>query len=170
MKKIYISIFLLFFVTCSSDFKKNEKISREDVLKTFNDFFASVDNDYTKMKDFVTEDFIIYEVGRKWNTDEFVEFVKTNFDSDEDITVDQSFDLIISCIDQVYNEEESWNASDCTKKEMTEFLEQLSSKQFKEVEKFFDTMPKLSHTIKVTNPKTKVKNEVLLEGLSSFFE
>ena len=98
------------------------------------------------------------------------EFVKTNFDSDEDITVDQSFDLIISCIDQVYNEEESWNASDCTKKEMTEFLEQLSSKQFKEVEKFFDTMPKLSHTIKVTNPKTKVKNEVLLEGLSSFFE
>ena len=98
------------------------------------------------------------------------EFVKTNFDSDDEITVDQSFDLIISCIDQIFNEEESWNASDCTKKEMTEFLEQLSSKQFKEVEKFFDTMPKLSHTIKVTNPKTKVKNEVLLEGLSSFFE
>tara|TARA_R100000988_G_C4006608_1_gene173079 strand:- start:4210 stop:4929 length:720 start_codon:yes stop_codon:yes gene_type:complete len=98
------------------------------------------------------------------------EFVKTNFDSDDEITVDQSFDLIISCIDQIFNEEESWNASDCTKKEMTDFLEQLSSKQFKEVEKFFDTMPKLSHTIKVTNPKTKVKNEVLLEGLSSFFE
>ena len=98
------------------------------------------------------------------------EFVKTNFDLDDEITVDQSFDLIISCIEQVYNEEESWNASDCAKKEMTEFLEQLSSKQFKEVEKFFDTMPKLSHTIKVTNPKTKVKNEVLLEGLSSFFE
>ena len=98
------------------------------------------------------------------------EFVKTNFDLNDEITVDQSFDLIISCIEQVYNEEESWNASDCTKKEMTEFLEQLSSKQFKEVEKFFDTMPKLSHTIKVTNPKTKVKNEVLLEGLSSFFE
>ena len=98
------------------------------------------------------------------------EFVKTNFDLDDEITVDQSFDLIISCIEQVYNEEESWNASDCTKKEMTDFLEKLSSKQFKEVEKFFDTMPKLSHTIKVTNPKTKVKNEVLLEGLSSFFE
>tara|TARA_Y100001938_G_scaffold96267_1_gene131715 strand:+ start:19 stop:738 length:720 start_codon:yes stop_codon:yes gene_type:complete len=98
------------------------------------------------------------------------EFVKSNFDLDEDITVDQSFDLIISCIDQIYNEEESWSASDCTKKEMTEFIEQLSSKQFKDVEKFFDTMPKLSHTIKVTNPKTKVKNEILLEGLSSFFE
>ena len=98
------------------------------------------------------------------------EFVKSNFDLDENITVDQSFDLIISCIDQIYNEEESWSASDCTKKEMTEFIEQLSSKQFKDVEKFFDTMPKLSHTIKVTNPKTKVKNEILLEGLSSFFE
>jgi len=77
MKKIYMSIFLLFFISCSSDFKKNEKISREDVLKTFNDFFTSVDNDYTKMRNFVTEDFIIYEVGRKWNTDEFVEFVKS---------------------------------------------------------------------------------------------
>ena len=97
------------------------------------------------------------------------EFVKTNFDSDDDITVDQSFDLIISCIDQIYNEEESWNTSDCTKKEMTEFIEQLSSKQFKEVEKFFETMPRLSHTIKVINPKTKVESDVVLEGLASFF-
>tara|TARA_B100000575_G_scaffold277015_1_gene262954 strand:- start:100 stop:819 length:720 start_codon:yes stop_codon:yes gene_type:complete len=98
------------------------------------------------------------------------EFVKSNFDLTGEITVDQSFDLIISCIDQIFNEEESWNSSDCTKKEMTDFIEQLSSKQFKEVEKFFDTMPKLSHTIKVTNPKTKVKNEILLEGLASFFD
>ena len=78
--------------------------------------------------------------------------------------------MIISCIDQIYNEEESWTSTDCTKKEMTEFLDQLSSKQFKEIEKFFDTMPKLSHTIKVVNPKTKVKSDVVLEGLSSFFE
>ena len=98
------------------------------------------------------------------------EFVKTNFNLDDDITVEQSFDLVISCIDQIYNEEESWNTSDCTKKEMTEFLDQLNSKQFKDVEQFFDTMPKLSHTIKVTNPKTKVENEIILEGLSSFFE
>tara|TARA_R100001480_G_scaffold143635_1_gene141388 strand:- start:594 stop:1313 length:720 start_codon:yes stop_codon:yes gene_type:complete len=98
------------------------------------------------------------------------EFVKTNFNLDDDISVEQSFDLIISCIDQIYNEEESWNTSDCTKKEMTEFLDQLNSKQFKDVEQFFDTMPKLSHTIKVTNPKTKVENEIVLEGLSSFFE
>ena len=98
------------------------------------------------------------------------EFIKTNFDFSDGVGVEESFDLVISCIDQIYNQEESWTSSDCTKKEMFDFLEQLSSKQFKDIEQFFDTMPKLSHKIKVTNPKTKVENEVLLEGLSSFFE
>ena len=98
------------------------------------------------------------------------EFIKTNFDFTDEVGVEESFDLVISCIDQIFNEEESWTSSDCTKKEMVDFLEQLSSKQFKDVEQFFDTMPKLSHKIKVTNPKTKVENEIVLEGLSSFFE
>ena len=97
------------------------------------------------------------------------EFIKNNFDSGDDVSVDDTFDLIISCIEQIYSEEESWTASDSTKKELLEFVEQLSSKQFKEVEKFFDTMPKLSHTIKVKNPKTGVESEVVLEGLSAFF-
>ena len=97
------------------------------------------------------------------------EFVKNNFDVDN-IGVTESFDMITACVDQVYNEEESWTSSDCTKKELTEFIEQLSSKQFKEVEKFFETMPKLSHTVKVVNPNTKVENEIVLEGLASFFE
>jgi hypothetical protein len=97
------------------------------------------------------------------------EFIKNNFDSGDDVSVDDTFDLIISCIDQIYSEEESWTAGDSTKKELLEFVEQLSSKQFKEVEKFFDTMPKLSHTIKIKNPKTGVESEVVLEGLSAFF-
>ena len=97
------------------------------------------------------------------------EFIKNNFDSGESVSVDDTFDLIVSCIDQIYSEEESWTASDSTKKELLEFVEQLSSKQFKEVEKFFDTMPKLSHTIKIKNPNTKVESEVVLEGLSSTF-
>ena len=96
------------------------------------------------------------------------EFIKNNF-SGGDIGVTETFDLIASCIEQIYSEEESWAASDCTKKELLEFVEQLSSKQFKEIEKFFDTMPKLSHIIKVTNPKTGVESEVVLEGLSAFF-
>tara|TARA_B100001057_G_C22835727_1_gene945127 strand:- start:1654 stop:2370 length:717 start_codon:yes stop_codon:yes gene_type:complete len=97
------------------------------------------------------------------------EFIKNNFDV-ENIGVTESFDMIASCIDQIYSEEESWTSSDCTKKEMQDFIEQLSSKQFKEIEKFFETMPKLSHTVKVVNPNTKVENEIVLEGLASFFE
>ena len=97
------------------------------------------------------------------------EFVKSNFDFSESPGVDESFNLIASCIDKIYNEEEVWTTSDCTKKEMVNFLEQLSSKQFKEVEKFFNTMPKLSHEVKITNPNTKVESSVVIEGLASFF-
>jgi hypothetical protein len=97
------------------------------------------------------------------------EFIKNNFNAESGVSVEDSFDLICSCIEQVYNEEESWNSSDCTKEELSEFIEQLSSKQFKEIEKFFETMPKLSHTIKLKNPNTGVESEVVLEGLSAFF-
>ena len=97
------------------------------------------------------------------------EFIKTNFAATDNVNVDDTFDLIASCIDQVYNEEESWTGADCTKKELKDFLEQLDSKQFKMVEKFFETMPKLSHTVKVTNPNTKKECEIKLEGLQNFF-
>ena len=97
------------------------------------------------------------------------EFIKNNFDFKNENAMDQSFQLIASCIDKIYNEEEVWATADCTKKEVNEFLEQMNSSQFKEIETFFETMPKLSHTIKVTNPKTKVESDVVLEGLASFF-
>ena len=95
------------------------------------------------------------------------EFVKNNFSVN--MQVDDTFDLVCSCIEQVFSEEESWAASDCTKKELHEFLEQLDSSQFKKIEQFFETMPKLSHTLKVTNPNTKVVNKITLEGLNAFF-
>ena len=97
------------------------------------------------------------------------QFIKSNFDFTEEVSMDQSFDLIASCIDKIYNEEEVWSTSDCTKKEVKEFLEQMNSMQFKEIEKFFETMPKLSHSVTFKNPKTKVESTVVLEGLSSFF-
>ena len=97
------------------------------------------------------------------------QFIKNNFDFGAEPGIDQSFELIASCIDKIYNQEEVWSTSDCTKKEITDFLEQMNSVQFKEVEKFFTTMPKLSHEVKVTNPKTDVESTVVLEGLSSFF-
>ena len=95
------------------------------------------------------------------------EFIDENFNFDEQS--DNSFEIIASCIDMVFSEEEAWEAKDCTKKELTEFVEQLNSAQFKEIEQFFDTMPQLSHDIEVQNPKTKVKSTVKLEGLASFF-
>ena len=98
------------------------------------------------------------------------QFIKSNFDfSDSGNQMDQSFALIASCIDKIYNEEEVWATADCTKKEVNEFLESMNSSQFKEIEKFFDTMPKLKHEIKVTNPNTGVESDVVLEGLASFF-
>ncbi len=97
------------------------------------------------------------------------EFVKNNFATASDISVDDTFDLIASCVDQVYSEDESWAAADCTQKELTQFVESLNSNQFKDVEKFFETMPKLSHTVTVINPNTKKENEVVLEGLQNFF-
>lgn len=97
------------------------------------------------------------------------QFIKNNFDLDDKNAMDQSFDLIGSCIDKIYTEDEVWSASDVTKKELNDFLESMNSSQFKDIEKFFETMPKLSHKIKVTNPKTKVESEVVLEGLASFF-
>ena len=97
------------------------------------------------------------------------QFIKNNFDFNEKNQMDQSFELIATCIDKIYSEEEVWATADCTKKEVNDFLESMNSSQFKEIEVFFETMPKLSHTIKVTNPKTKVESDVVLEGLASFF-
>ena len=100
------------------------------------------------------------------------QFIKNNFDfsSQESMsTIEKSFDIISSCIESIFTAEDSWAAADCTKKELIEFIESMNTEQFKKIEKFFETMPKLSHTFEVTNPNTKVKNTVTLEGLTSFF-
>ena len=97
------------------------------------------------------------------------QFIKSNFDFSDGNQMDQSFQLIASCIDKIYTEDEVWAAGDCSKKELNDFLESMNSLQFKEIEKFFETMPKLSHTVSITNPKTQVESEVVVEGLASFF-
>ena len=97
------------------------------------------------------------------------QFIQNNFDFSDKNVMDQSFELISTCIDKIYTEDEVWAAADCSKKEIKEFVESMNSTQFKDIEKFFETMPKLSHSITVTNPNTKVESVVVLEGLSSFF-
>ena len=100
------------------------------------------------------------------------QFIKNNFDftAQESVsTIEKSFDIISSCIESIFTEEEAWAAADVTKKELIEFIESMNADQFKKIEKFFETMPKLSHTFTVINPNTKADNEVTLEGLTSFF-
>ena len=95
-------------------------------------------------------------------------FVKMNF-QDEEPTVDAVFEMAAGCVKQIADAEQVYDAMDTPKEELIEFFDQLSSKQFQEVQDFFDTMPKLSHVVKVTNPKTKKESDVTLEGLSAFF-
>jgi len=100
------------------------------------------------------------------------QFIKNNFDftTQESVsTIEKSFDIISSCIESIFTEEEAWAAADVTKKELIEFIESMNAEQFKKIEKFFETMPRLSHSFTVINPNTKAENEVTLEGLTSFF-
>jgi hypothetical protein len=97
------------------------------------------------------------------------QFIKNNFDFSGSNLMDQSFDLVASCIDKIYQGDEVWSSSDVTQKELIDFLDQMNAAQFQQIEKFFETMPKLSHTVKIKNPKSGVESEVVLEGLSNFF-
>ena len=98
-----------------------------------------------------------------------VQFIENNFEASEKSEVSNTLDMIISCIDTIYTEEESWSASESTTKELEDFVDQLNTKQFKMIEDFFATMPKLTHSIKVKNPTTEVESTVVLEGLAAFF-
>ena len=88
-----------------------------------------------------------------------------------EINAENMLDVIVSCIGQIYDKggEEVYDAKDSTKKELVEFIEQLNTKQFAEVQKFYDTMPKLKHEITVKNPKTKKESNITLIGLNDFF-
>ena len=99
------------------------------------------------------------------------QFVENNFEVDDDpeVLVNKTFKVVADCMDTVFTEEDAWEAKDYTSAERVKFVEQLNSKQYKKVENFFATMPKLSHTIEVVNPNTKKKSSVVLEGLADFF-
>jgi len=99
------------------------------------------------------------------------QFVENNFEVDDDpeVLVNKTFKVVADCMDTVFTEEDAWEAKDYTSAERVKFVEQLNSKQYKKVENFFATMPKLSHTIEVVNPNTKKKSSIVLEGLADFF-
>ena len=98
------------------------------------------------------------------------QFIESNFEaSNPNNTIDSTLSVITSCIDMIYNDEESWSGSESSQKELEDFVENLNTKQFQMIEDFFTTMPKLSHKVKVKNPKTEVESTVILEGLAAFF-
>jgi len=145
-------------VTCPDD-------GKTQVPMSINIDSIKVQKDEGHSTDIVLDD--VYTLRMKYPS--LTEFIKNNFNAVEEMSVDDTFDLIASCIDQVYSEEESWASEECTKKELTTFVESLNSSQFKKVEKFFETMPKLSHKVNVTNPNTGVESELKIEGLQNFF-
>ena len=99
------------------------------------------------------------------------QFVENNFEVDDDpeTLVNKTFKVVADCMDTVFTEDDAWEAKDYSSDERVKFVEQLNSKQYKKVENFFASMPKLSHTIEVINPNTKKKNSIVMEGLADFF-
>ncbi len=99
------------------------------------------------------------------------QFIENNFDTEDEAEtmVDKTFKVVADCMDTIFTGEDAWDAKDYTPSERLEFVEQLNSQQYKKVEKFFSTMPKLSHKIEVVNPNTKKKGSIILEGLADFF-
>jgi len=146
-------------ITCPDD--NETKVDVEIDIDSIKIFKNKGHNNIIKLDD---------ELSMKMKYPSISQFVENNFDTgDDNDDIKKSLGLITSCIDIVYNKEESWQASDCTKKELEAFVDQLNTKQFKEIETFFNTMPKLSHVVLVKNPITNVESEVTLEGLASFF-
>ena len=96
-------------------------------------------------------------------------FVSMNFVGEDETQIDAIFTMAASCIETISDTEQVYDCKDLPKQEIVEFLEQLNTKQFMLIQKFFETMPKLTHTVKITNPNTGVESDVVLEGLASFF-
>lgn len=95
-------------------------------------------------------------------------FVDSEF-LNKDIKTDEVFDFIADSVDQIFNDEEVWDSSTTSKKEMISFIEGLTAKQFESIQNFYETMPRLLHKFTVINPKTEVESEYTIEGLQNFF-
>ena len=135
--------------------------------------YASVELDLTKVEVQVGDDHtnkieLTDDMGMIMTYPTIDSFTDTGIQA---VTAENMIEVIGSCILQIYEEkgEKVYNAKDQTKKELTEFVEQMNTSQFKKMQAFFDTMPKLTHTVKVKNPKTKKSSDIVLNGLNDFF-
>jgi len=95
-------------------------------------------------------------------------FIESEF-LEKDIKTEEVWDFVADSIEQIFDETDVYDSSTTSKKEFREFVEKLTTKQFESIQKFYETMPKLQHKFEVTNPKTGVKSEYVIEGLQNFF-
>ena len=141
---------------------KDDGETYADVKIDLGDIKVSVDEEHTNKIELTDE------MGMIMTYPTIDSFMSTGI---SEITSSNMLEVIATCILQIYDKkgEEVFDAKDQTKEELNDFIGQLNTKQFQEVQKFFDTMPKLQHTVVVKNPKTKVESEVVLNGLNDFF-
>jgi hypothetical protein len=141
---------------------KDDGETYADVKIDLGDIKVSVDEEHTNKIELTDE------MGMIMTYPTIDSFASTGI---SEITSSNMLEVIATCILQIYDKkgEEVFDAKDQTKEELDDFIGQLNTKQFQEVQKFFDTMPKLQHTVTVKNPKTKVESEVVLNGLNDFF-
>ena len=141
---------------------KDDGETYADVKIDLGDIKVSVDEEHTNKIELTDE------MGMIMTYPTIDSFMSTGI---SEITSSNMLEVIATCILQIYDKkgEEVFDAKDQTKEELDDFIGQLNTKQFQEVQKFFDTMPKLQHTVTVKNPKTKVESEVVLNGLNDFF-
>jgi len=148
-------------ITCQDD-----GVTQVPVSLHMSDIKLDVPDNHTQTID-LSEDLHV-----KLKYPSFTQFAENNFlasNVKDNELIDKAFDNVCDCIDQIYTADEAWSASDCSKKELLDFIGQLSSGQFQLIESFFSTMPKLVYRTKVNNPNTKKDNDVVIEGLSNFF-
>ena len=148
---------LEFAITCPDDGE-----TQVEVEINIDDIKVSQPKDHTDTIDLDNG----YFIKMKYPT---MKYIMEKKPDDQKSLIDSTFEYAVECVDSIYNDEETWEAADSTSKEISEFLEQLNSKQYQKVQDFFATMPKLTHTVKVKNPKTKVTSDVTIEGLANFF-
>ena len=147
---------LEFSITCPDDGE-----TQVEVEVNIDDIKVDIDKNHKDTIDLENG----YFIKMKYPT---MKYIMTKKDDAKNI-VESTFEYAVECIDQIYNDEEVWTAADSTKKELSDFVENLNSKQYQKIQDFFNTMPKLKHVVPITNPKTGVKSDVTIEGLANFF-
>ena len=145
-------------ITCPDD---NE--TRTEVEINLEEINVLVDDEHTNVVD-LTDDI---KMVMSYPTTQTTKTITSKREGTSD--TEASFSLLQNCVAEIHDGDTIYNKSDISSKEMTEFFESMNQDMMEKVNKFFETMPKVRHVLKVKNPKTKKTSEVILEGLADFF-